>query len=352
MKCARCEHENEAGAKFCEECAAPLARTCKNCGRPLSPRAKFCPECAHPAASPLHAATSPRFTSPEGYTPKHLAEKIFTSRAALEAGASSISTGVASPVAVGTNYLGWSLAELGEFAEATRRTEESLRLAEALENPHRLMTACMGVGMVHLRQGNVPAALPPLEHGLQICHTFGFTALMFHGIAASLGAAYALVNRSAEAIALLRKVADQAASMKLVSDHLLGAIPLAEVALATGQDEEAAQRGAHALDLARRHKQRGHEAYALRLLGEVAARRDDTDAQAAEAHYQGAIGLARELGMRPLIAHCHLGLGRLHRRTGKREQAQEHLTTATTMYREMDMRFWLEQVKAEMSKVG
>ena len=84
MKCARCEHENEAGAKFCEECAAPLARTCKNCGRPLSPQAKFCPECAHPTASAVHAATIPRFTSPDAYTPKHLAEKILTSKAALE----------------------------------------------------------------------------------------------------------------------------------------------------------------------------------------------------------------------------------------------------------------------------
>ena len=65
MKCTGCEHENEAGAKFCEECAAPLARTCTNCGHPLSPRAKFCPECAHPTASAVYAATMPRFTSPE-----------------------------------------------------------------------------------------------------------------------------------------------------------------------------------------------------------------------------------------------------------------------------------------------
>jgi class 3 adenylate cyclase/predicted ATPase len=82
MQCPRCQHENETGAKFCEECAAPLARTCTNCGRQLSPTAKFCPECAHPAGS---VATSvSRFTAPESYTPKHLAEKILTSRAALE----------------------------------------------------------------------------------------------------------------------------------------------------------------------------------------------------------------------------------------------------------------------------
>src|SRR5262245_8287255 len=117
-------------------------------------------------------------------------------------GPSSIGVSVGSPVAVGTSYLGWSL---GEFEEATRRTEAALRLAEALDNPFGLITACMGVGMVYVRQGNA-AAVPPLERGLQLCRTFGFTAILFHGIAASLGAAYALANRTAEAIPLLRKV--------------------------------------------------------------------------------------------------------------------------------------------------
>jgi len=60
--------------------------------------------------------------------------------------------------------------------------------------------------------------------------------------------------------------------------------------------------------------------------------------------------VAAELGIRPLVAHCHLGLGKLYRRTGKRQEAQEHLTTAVTMYREMDMRFWLEQAEAEMAE--
>ena len=207
--------------------------------------------------------------------------------------------------------------------------------------------ACMGVGMVHLRQGNAPAAMPPLEQGLQICYMFGLTALNFHGIAASLGAAYALANRTAEAIPLLRKVADQSASMKLVSDHLLGAIPLAEVWLSTGRIEDAAQLGRQALDLARKHKQRGHEVYALRLLGEVAARREPAEVQEAEAHYQSAIALAHDLGMRPLAAHCHLGLGRLYRRTGRRQEAQEHLAIAATMYREMEMPYWLEQADSE-----
>jgi hypothetical protein len=64
-------------------------------------------------------------------------------------------------------------------------------------------------------------------------------------------------------------------------------------------------------------------------------------------YYREALALAEPRGMRPLVAHCHLGLGKLSRRTGKREQAQEHLSTATTMYREMDMRFWLETAEKE-----
>ncbi len=84
MKCPRCQHDNEARAKFCEECSAPLTRICAKCGRQLSPTAKFCPECAHPKGQPGAPASAQRFDAPEAYTPKHLAEKILTSKAALE----------------------------------------------------------------------------------------------------------------------------------------------------------------------------------------------------------------------------------------------------------------------------
>src|SRR5262249_40057980 len=81
MRCLKCGHDNRAGAKFCELCATPLTRICASCGSQLSPIAKFCPECAHPTGA---EAPRPLFTSPESYTPKHLAEKILTSKAALE----------------------------------------------------------------------------------------------------------------------------------------------------------------------------------------------------------------------------------------------------------------------------
>jgi Tetratricopeptide repeat len=96
--------------------------------------------------------------------------------------------------------------------------------------------------------------------------------------------------------------------------------------------------------------ERVHEAYALRLLGDVAAHRCPIDSEAAYDHYSQALALASELAMRPLVAHCHLGLGRLYRRTGDGVKAAEHLTTARAMYREMEMGFWLE--KAETPSAG
>ena len=86
MKCAQCQHENRPGAKFCEECAAPLAPSCANCGAKLSPTAKFCSECAHPTGltSASTGPTTSRVASPESYIPKHLAQRILNSRAGLE----------------------------------------------------------------------------------------------------------------------------------------------------------------------------------------------------------------------------------------------------------------------------
>ena len=84
MQCPQCQHDNEVGAKFCEECAASLARICGNCGHQLSQTAKFCPACAHPTGLAAAGSTARRFASPETYTPRHLAERILHSQAALE----------------------------------------------------------------------------------------------------------------------------------------------------------------------------------------------------------------------------------------------------------------------------
>jgi tetratricopeptide (TPR) repeat protein len=130
--------------------------------------------------------------------------------------------------------------------------------------------------------------------------------------------------------------------------HSISVVQLSEAYLLAGQVEDARACADRALTLTRKRGERGHEAWALRLLGEIAAHADPPDVKTAEEHYRQALARADELGMRPLIAHCHLGLGKLYRRLGKREPAQERLTTAATLYREMDMRFWL--AKAEELK--
>jgi len=115
--------------------------------------------------------------------------------------------------------------------------------------------------------------------------------------------------------------------------------------LSAGRIDEAASHAREALALTRRLGARPSEAHALCLTGDVAS---TGGAEDAEGYYREALALADELGMRPLVAHCHLGLGKLYAHTDKREQAQEHLRTATTMYHEMDMRFWLPQAEAEL----
>jgi tetratricopeptide (TPR) repeat protein len=119
-----------------------------------------------------------------------------------------------------------------------------------------------------------------------------------------------------------------------------------------GRLEEAHALAEDTLALAREHQQRGTQAYVLRLLGEIATHRTPPDVHEAAAHYYQALTLAEELGMRPLQAHCHRGLGTLYAATGQREQARAALTTALEMYRAMEMTFWLPRAEAALAQVG
>ena len=125
---------------------------------------------------------------------------------------------------------------------------------------------------------------------------------------------------------------------------------VSEAYLLAGCMQEAVQLAGRALDLARAHKERGHEAWALRLLGEIATHQDLPEIEPAEHHYGQALVLAEELGMRPLVAHCHLGLGTLHSRIGRVDQARTDLAAAIALYRAMDMTFWLPQAEAALAQ--
>jgi tetratricopeptide (TPR) repeat protein len=144
-----------------------------------------------------------------------------------------------------------------------------------------------------------------------------------------LGYAYALMGRLAESIALLEQGLSDMETMGYGGPQPLFLAYLSEAYVLAGRHEGAFGLAGRALTLVRQRGRRPCEASALRLLGEVSTRRD---APTSAVHYRDALALAEELGMRPLVAHCHLGLGKLYRRTGKRDQAEEHLTTATAMY--------------------
>jgi tetratricopeptide (TPR) repeat protein len=124
-----------------------------------------------------------------------------------------------------------------------------------------------------------------------------------------------------------------------------------EAHLRSGKFAKAVVAAERAAQMSFEYRQNAYHARALWMLGEVSAHSAHLNPEAAEARYRESIHSATELSMRPLIAHCHLGLGKLYRHTGKRQEAQEHLITATTMYREMGMTYWLEKAEEEMREL-
>jgi tetratricopeptide (TPR) repeat protein len=248
------------------------------------------------------------------------------------------------------SWLAWCHAARGEFAAGIACGEEAVQLAEAVDHSYSLIVASVGLGTVHLVKGNLEKAVAALERGLVI-DQMAAIPLLFPFVASPLGYAYALLGRTGEALRLLEQAVERATFMKLMANHSLRAVWLAEAHWRAGGPAHAVEPAGRALEAARQHRERGHEGWALRLLGEIAPQRDALEVSKAEEYYRQAMAVADELGMRPLAAHCHLGLGRLYRRTGKGEEAQAHLTTAKTMLREMDMRFWLEKSDAELEFV-
>jgi tetratricopeptide (TPR) repeat protein len=241
-------------------------------------------------------------------------------------------------------------AELGTFAEGRAFGEEGLRIAETLAHPASLIIASWGIGLLALRQGDLHRALSLLERAVTICQDMDLRG-NFSLVAPTLGAAYTLAGRVADAVPLLTQALAQATATETVFHQALCRLSLGQAQLLAGRLEEAHALAEHALTLARAHQERGNEAYALRLLGEVAARREPPEAMPAEAHYRQALALADELGMRPLMAHCHRGLGTLYATIGQREQARAELSIAIELYKAMDMTFWLPQVEAVLAQV-
>jgi tetratricopeptide (TPR) repeat protein len=245
------------------------------------------------------------------------------------------------------NYLSFCLASLGEFPGAKTMAEDAVRVAEASGQPYG-MAHITQLGVVHYIQGNASQAIATLERGLDLSQRGGF-AFLSAGAATFLGRAYLLCGRAEESATLLEEAVAQTASMNFMAIHPHAVTALGEAYLQLGRCSEATSHAHRALELSRAHGARPFQAEAMRLLGVIEAGYGPGRGHDSESRLLEALAVAADCGMRPLVAHCHLALGKRYKCTGKREQAAAHFTIAATMYREMEMEFWLEQAKAEVS---
>jgi tetratricopeptide (TPR) repeat protein len=248
-------------------------------------------------------------------------------------------------------WLARTLSALGAFAEGRRHGEEALRLATREGRGNLPILARGYLGELYLAQGDLERAIRVWEEGLALCRASDDRNDL-RPIVAGLGFAYALQGRLAEGRALLEEGINEGLGTGSLLNVAYRVAWLSEVCRLAGHPEEAWQHACQALDLARRLKARGGEALALHQLGVVQAHADPSDAAQAEAHYQQALALAEALGMRALMAHCHLGLGTMYAKIGQREPARAELSTAIVLYRAMDMTFWLPQAEATLKDLG
>jgi class 3 adenylate cyclase/tetratricopeptide (TPR) repeat protein len=249
------------------------------------------------------------------------------------------------PSVLARGFLADCLSLTGDFLEAAVHAGEALEIAEAVGHPYSIMSACGGPAPLHIRRGHLGMAIPLLERAVARCRTWGI-GIWFPTIAAELALAYAMVGRIAEALALLDEVGGEVTTPATI------AADLSQAFLLVGRVDTATALAESSLATSRRRNERGNVASVLHVLGDIAAQSEPPDVDMAMNFYEQAMRQATDLCMRPLVAHCHLGLGKLYCRTDKREQAEEHLATATTMYREMGMTYWLEKAEAEMRELG
>jgi tetratricopeptide (TPR) repeat protein len=235
-------------------------------------------------------------------------------------------------------YLAISLAELGEFAGALAAGESALAEAQGIDDAIPLLATCRGLGYVYLRRGDAGRAISVLQRALEVIETKRIP-LFFTGTAGFLGAALTLAGRVEEALPLLVEAVARGEGSRSRTLVFLG-----EAKLACGRVEDADRAGREALDFARARGLRGFEAYALCLLGEVAARSGPEREGEAAALFESVIALGGRLGMRPLVAHAHLSLGRLGTRT-RIENPEE----AARLFTEMDTPFWRDVTERELA---
>jgi tetratricopeptide (TPR) repeat protein len=251
------------------------------------------------------------------------------------------------------SWLVMSLAQLGRFIEAVKCEAEAVQLAEQTQNAFTLGRAYVAAVMLHSFKGDWLTARSRVERWVAVTRTASVLHLPFSDLPFSVASsAWILAQLGEENEALKRlqegeQLVDRHASKGIIVPTAWAYHSLGRAALLLGRLDEAKRLGDRAVEFSLH--QPGFAAHALHLLGDIAAHPDRFDAERGEAHYRESLALAEPRGMRPLIAHCHLGLGTLYAKTGQWKKARTELGAANDRYRTMGMTFWLPQTETRLA---
>jgi class 3 adenylate cyclase/tetratricopeptide (TPR) repeat protein len=249
-------------------------------------------------------------------------------------------------------WLASSFAQLGNFGAAAECQAEALRLAEPMHRAIPIGLAHHAGVVLHLLMGEWANGCALIERWMVLSRSgspllqYGYAVSSYAWVLAQLGK----TKESEESLREGEQVLEASAAQGTVLHHGWGYESLGRASLLLGRVDDARRFGDRAIQCTPNYS--GYAAHAFQLLGDVASHSDQFDAASSEAYYHRALAIAEPNGMRPLIAHCRIGLGKLHCRASNHAQAQEHLTIATAMYREMGMAYWLEQATTEVYQLG
>ena len=249
------------------------------------------------------------------------------------------------------SWLAWALADQGEFDRADACLDHARTRAEDARHPYSQAIAWTITGLVWRERGQLERALPPLSRSLELCEQSSLS--VWQPVAgALLGATLVALDRKDDGHALLRDAIRRAEALGVKAYLARWTVLLGEGVLARGDVAAARAIADRAIELALAHGERGHEAMAWRLIGDIAARGSVADFAAAREAYEQALAIGDELGLRPLVARTHFNLGQLERRLGHLEDAEEHVSRAVVMFADMGMRAWVAQSEPELKALG
>jgi tetratricopeptide (TPR) repeat protein len=276
------------------------------------------------------------------------AQKLFHKNIALLTGEQQLQFfGLSYLPAVGSRtFLVFCLTQLGAFAEARGHGEASVLLAEAAQHPMSLIFAHRSLCRLDFDRGDFGQAIPRIEQVIALCRRWHLRDGLSDDLS-QLGYAYAVGGRLAEGLPLLEQSVARSHPLHQARFYAR----LSRGCLLADRLREADAHAQRAIALAYTHGEQSAQAWSLHLRADLATRSTPPDVAQAEVYYEQARTLAEELGMRPLQAHCHRGLGTLYATTGQQEQARTALSAAVDLYQAMKMTFWLPETEAALAQV-